>query len=142
MRFLKRHEEEAHVNLTPLIDVVFLLLIFFMVTTTFDRHAELKVDLPEASAEPSVAPKEIIELIVDAGGRYFLNGQPVVNTRPETLTAALRKVRDGRRNPPLIIRADARTPHQSVVTAMDVAGRIGLQRMSIATSHAGDAGTQ
>jgi len=137
MRFLKRHDEEVHVNLTPLIDVVFLLLIFFMVTTTFDRYAELKVDLPEASAEPGETPEDNIELIVDAGGRYFLNGQPVVNTRPETLVAALRKVRDGRRSPPLIIRADARTPHQSVVTAMDAAGRIGLKRLSIATSHTG-----
>ena len=134
MRFRSMATEEVHINLTPLIDVVFLLLIFFMVTTTFNRYAELKIQLPEASADPQQKQEILVELVIDSAGRYYINGQAVVNTQPKTLIAALRKAVEGSQNPTMIIRADARTPHQSVVTAMDSANRVGISRLSIATT--------
>ncbi|OOG24532.1 biopolymer transporter ExbD [Thioalkalivibrio denitrificans] len=134
MNFRPRQSEDVGINLTPLIDVVFLMLIFFMVSTTFERHAELQIDLPRAETAQEEQRREIIELAIDAQGRYFVNGQELVNTRPETLRAALTQVSDGDTSLPLIIRADANTPHQSVVTAMDVAARLGIARLSIATT--------
>lgn len=134
MNFRPRQTEEVGINLTPLIDVVFLLLIFFMVSTTFDRHAELKIALPQASAEPTSSESQIIDLVIDAGGRYFVNGRELVNTQPATLREVLAQYLEGERERPLIIRADARTPHQAVVTALDVASRLGISRLSIATT--------
>lgn len=134
MRFRERATEAAGIDLTPLIDVVFLLLIFFMVTTTFNRQSALKVDLPEAAAEPTEIPDSTLELVIDSRGRYFVNGRPLVNTRRDTLVAAYRKARPEGSDPGLIIRADGRSPHQSVVTAMDAAAEVGLTRLSIATS--------
>ena len=134
MNFRPRRTESVDINLTPLIDVVFLLLIFFMVTTTFDRSSELKIDLPEAAQAPEEQQAEKLELVIDASGNYFLDGAELVNTKPETVRAALQKRAAGRSDIPLIIRADANTPHQAVVTAMDAAQKIGLTRMSIATT--------
>jgi biopolymer transport protein ExbD len=134
MKFQPRPVREVDVNLTPLIDVVFLLLIFFMVTTTFERHAELKIDLPEASTQPLAGESKDLELVIDAQGRYYLDGKELVNTRAETVYQALQEAIADNTETPLIIRADAMTPHQAVVTAMDAAGRLGLNRMSIATT--------
>jgi biopolymer transport protein ExbD len=134
MKFQPRPVREVDVNLTPLIDVVFLLLIFFMVTTTFERHAELKIDLPEASTQPLAGESKDLELVIDAQGRYYLDGKELVNTRAETVYQALQEAIADNSETPLIIRADAMTPHQAVVTAMDAAGRLGLNRMSIATT--------
>lgn len=128
-----RRREEPEVNLTALIDVVFLLLIFFMVSTTFDREAQLKVDLPEASAEPTEAPKEILEVTVNERGEYFIDDQQVVNTEAETLRKAMRQAMGDRRDLPLLIRADGQAPHQSVVTVMDVARQLGIEQLSLAT---------
>ncbi len=128
-----RRREEPEVNLTALIDVVFLLLIFFMVSTTFDREAQLKVDLPEASAEPTEAPKEILEVTVNERGEYFIDDQQVVNTEAATLRKALRQAMGDRRDLPLLIRADGQAPHQSVVTVMDVARQLGIEQLSLAT---------
>jgi biopolymer transport protein ExbD len=134
MKFQPRPVRDVDVNLTPLIDVVFLLLIFFMVTTTFERHAELKIDLPEASTEPLAGESKDLELVIDAQGRYYLDGKELVNTRAETVYQALQEAIADNTETPLIIRADAMTPHQAVVTAMDAAGRLGINRMSIATT--------
>jgi biopolymer transport protein ExbD len=125
---------EPDVNLTPLIDVVFLLLIFFMVSTTFRKESELKIDLPEASPQPStVAEQQPLEIAIDASGRYFINGQALADEQAETLKEALAKQADIRRDESLIIRADAETPHQAVVTAMDVAGQLGFKHLAIPT---------
>lgn len=135
MNFKPRRKEDIDINLTPLIDVVFLLLIFFMVTTTFNRFSELRIDLPQASQEPVQAQKKQLELVIDARGRYFLDGHELVNTKPATVIAALQKVVGADKTRPLIIRADAMTPHQSVVTAMDAAAKLGMSRLSIATTN-------
>ncbi len=126
-------EETVEVNLTPLIDVVFLLLIFFMVTTTFDRHAKLKVSLPESSAKITQQQSDPLVLSIDAKGNYFINDRQVVNQSLDTLKQALQKVIGDNSDVALVLRADANTPHKAVVRAMDAASQLGLTKLSIAT---------
>jgi len=126
--------DEPDVNLTPLIDVVFLLLIFFMVSTTFEHQSRIKIDLPEASAEPTSQEDDSLEIRIDAQGRYFIGDQQVVNTTAKTLKSAISKAVGEREGPAVIIRADAKTPHQAVITALDVSSQLGLTRISLATS--------
>jgi biopolymer transport protein ExbD len=128
-------EDEPHVNLTPLIDVVFLLLIFFMISTTFKRESELNVDLPKASAQPAEAKKDSINLIIDRQGRFFVNRRMVVNSQVTTLMSALRKVIGEGKDISLTISADAMTPHQYVITAMDAARQLGITKLSMATQN-------
>ena len=129
--------DEPDVNLTPLIDVVFLLLIFFMVSTTFEHQSRIQVEVPEASAEPTTPESESLEIIVDAQGRYFIGDEQVVNTRLKTLKGAITKVLGDRTDMPVIVRADASSPHQSVVTVLDAASQLGLNRISLATTRSG-----
>lgn len=133
--------EELEVNLTSLIDVVFLLLIFFMVSTTFERPSQLQIDLPEASANP-VDELTGLELAIDAGGRMFLDGEALVNNRKPTLAAALQARLQGLGSAavdtPVVLRADAETPHQYVIRAMDVLGAAGFSNLSIATTPESD----
>nr|VFK36674.1 MAG: biopolymer transport protein ExbD [Candidatus Kentron sp. SD]VFK40198.1 MAG: biopolymer transport protein ExbD [Candidatus Kentron sp. SD] len=120
------------VTLTPLIDVVFLLLIFFMVSTTFERNSELSIELPEASAESEISKGKTIEIAIDAQGYYYINGKQLVNTQLETLKKALMRFKSPT-SPPLILSADEDTPYQSVVTLMDVAQQLGFARLRFAT---------
>ncbi|QEQ96404.1 ExbD/TolR family protein [Neptunomonas concharum] len=138
MKFQRQQREEVNVNLTPLIDVVFLLLIFFMVSTTFTKESHLVIDLPEASdAAPSEDLPTMIEVVIDEEGNYSVNGQALVNTQEKTLRQAINlQVKDQSDKPPLIITADAKTPHQAVVTAMDVSGQLGFEKLSITTKQA------
>ncbi|MFC6672488.1 ExbD/TolR family protein [Marinobacterium aestuariivivens] len=133
MKFERRRQEEVSVNLTPLIDVVFLLLIFFMVSTTFTRETHLEVDLPQAQGEPGEASRDLIEVLIGADGQYSINGRALVNDRPDTLRKALQQSAGDNRDQPLLITADGTTPHQSVVTVMDVAGQLGFVHLSITT---------
>lgn len=133
MKFRRHQVEEPGINLTPLIDVVFLLLIFFMVTTTFNRETRLAVNLPEADAEATEAVPEQLEVAVDADGRYALNGRLLADRQPGTLRRALDEEAGGDRNMPVVLVADADATHQSVVTVMDVLGQAGFNRLSIAT---------
>jgi biopolymer transport protein ExbD len=133
MQFRRQKREEDSVNLTPLIDVVFLLLIFFMVSTTFTEQTHLSIDLPEAVGEPRPDSSDRLDIIIGADGAFSVNGQALVNNKPETLKSALQKLSGGDTRMPLSITADARTPHQSVVTAMDAAGQLGFSRLSINT---------
>jgi len=134
VKFRRQPREELELNLTPLIDVVFLLLIFFMVSTTFQKESQISLQLPKASESAAETVTDSIEVVINAGGRYYVNDQELVKSDAESLQAALYSLIDGNRDIPLIIRADAKTPHQSVVTAMDAAGQLGMLRMSIATS--------
>ena len=126
--------DEPDVNLTPLIDVVFLLLIFFMVSTTFEHQSRIQVELPEASADPTTPEDESLEIIVDAQGRYFIGEEQVVNTQLKTLMGAISKFMGDRTEMPVIVRADANSPHQSVVTVLDATSQLGLTRISLATT--------
>lgn len=131
MNFRRQKIEEVSVNLTPLIDVVFLLLIFFMVSTTFTRETQLTLDLPEANGEPREVVEQQVEVLVDEEGRYRVNGQPLVDNRVRTLQAAIYKVSAGDTTLPLVIAADAQAAHQAVVRAMDAAGQMGFVHMNI-----------
>ncbi|GGC02980.1 biopolymer transporter ExbD [Marinobacterium zhoushanense] len=133
MRFQRQRREEVSVNLTPLIDVVFLLLIFFMVSTTFTKETHLEVDLPEASSAQAQSEVESVDVVISADGNYSVNGQALVNTQALTLKSAILKVAGEDRSLPFVITADGSTPHQSVVTAMDVAGQLGFAKLSITT---------
>lgn len=134
MKFKRQPREELELNLTPLIDVVFLLLIFFMVSTTFQKESAISLQLPKASESAEAAPAENIEVVINAAGRFYVNDQELVKSDAESLQAALSNLIDGNRDIPLTIRADAQTPYQAVVTAMDAAGQLGMLRMSMATS--------
>ncbi|HHC73371.1 MAG TPA: biopolymer transporter ExbD [Thiotrichales bacterium] len=134
MNLKPQRREDPDVNLTPLIDVVFLLLIFFMVSTTFKHASELEIELPESSARPVRHERKALELVIDAQGRYYLGEQAVVNTRLPTLVRALQQAVEADPDRPFVIRADAQTPHQAVVTAMDAAAQVGIERVSIATT--------
>ncbi|MEE9302267.1 MAG: biopolymer transporter ExbD [Thiotrichaceae bacterium] len=128
-------EDEVDINLTSLIDVVFLLLIFFMVTTTFEKDSKIKIQLPTASSSRPEAQQNVIELLIDSKGRYYIDKKEVVNTRPETLFRAMSITLDQLdKTPSLVITADANANYQSVITAMDIAGRLELTNFSLATS--------
>ncbi len=130
----KNPEEEVSINLTPLIDVVFLLLIFFMVSTTFDTTSQLKIRLPEASRSETVQPPQKVNLLIDAKGNFYVNSRELTNRKSATLKAALERVMSNGKLP-IVIQSDAASPVQSLVTAMDVVGKLGLPQVSVATTH-------
>ena len=143
MNLRPQRPEPPDINLAPLIDVVFLLLIFFMVTTTFKDEVGIKVQLPQASGE-AAAESRALTLVIDAGGAFYVNDRQVADTQPDTLRQALGQAigqarsETGDRAPgdlPLVLMADAKTPHQAVMTALDVASQLGLTRFSFAASH-------
>ena len=138
MKFQQRRAEESDLNMTSLIDVVLLLLIFFMMSTKFIDEGRLQVRLPAAGVLPDEASvKQTVEIEVTAEGNYRVGGRDLVNNSPDTLATALARATNGNRAQPLTIRADARAVHQSVVTAMDVAGRLGYRQINLATVHDG-----
>jgi biopolymer transport protein ExbD len=129
-----RPKAEPDVNLTSLIDVVLLLLIFFMVSTSFVKESQISIRLPQADTAPVVEEiPEQLEIMITEQGTFLVNGRELINNRPETIRNALSKLSGGNTNLPLTISADANARHQHVVTAMDVAGRLGFEQISIAT---------
>ncbi|NOY66279.1 MAG: biopolymer transporter ExbD [Gammaproteobacteria bacterium] len=127
-----KKREPLDVNITPLIDVVFLLLIFFMVSTTFKKETSIKIDLPEASAKPVKNNKKTFELIVDSKGRYFIKNKGLVNQELKTVKQVLLKNLGKNSKRPFVIRADNNSPHGSVVRVMDAARQLGILNLSIA----------
>lgn len=143
MNFGGEHDvrDDIEFNLIPLIDVILCLLIFFMVSTTFQQQALVKIDLPEASAESTAIASDALELVIDANGRYYLNQLEVLQSDPASLREAVEQyATDTPREQPVTIRADAQTPHQAVITAMDVLGQLGFSRISLATVRGGEGG--
>lgn len=138
MKFRRKPRENVEINLASLIDVVFILLLFFVVTTTFTRETQLKVDLPEAATgtPPEQTELKQLEVLIDAQGSYALNGQALLKSDLDGLMAALQKESAGDNSLPLIISADAQTPHQAVITAMDAAGKLGFAHLRITTVEA------
>lgn len=133
MNLHPRSLDEPEVNLTSLIDVVFLLLIFFMVSTSFTKESELKVNLPEALTEVQASLDTSLEIVVTVDGKYFVNQKELINSDPSTLRDALEAEVGDNRNMPVTIRADGKATHQSVVNVMDVAGRLGFANLNIVT---------
>lgn len=142
-----RADDEPHIDLVPLIDVILVLIIFFVVTTTFDARSVLKLQLPQAQGEANEAQSKALSVLVNAEGRYFVQDREALRTDVESLKRTIVEVAGeasaadrGRR--PVLLRADARTPHQAVVTAMDALGQLGYRQISIATAPDAAAGAQ
>jgi biopolymer transport protein ExbD len=133
MKFRRRVRNDVSVELVPLVDVVLVLLLFFMVSTTFIRQTELKVELPEAKAEPQQLDETVIEISIGADGEYAVNGRLLVDNELATLMRALRDAAGGDANKQLAINADSNARHQWVVRAMDAAGQLGLVHLRITT---------
>jgi biopolymer transport protein ExbD len=133
MKIRRRPRSDVSIELAPLIDVVFLLLIFFMVSTTFIRQSELSVDLPEADSQQQQLETDIVEVTISADGEYAVNGRMLVDNSLATLMRALSDTKTGDKRRKLVINADANARHQSVVRAMDAAGQLGLTQLSITT---------
>ncbi|MDZ7789829.1 MAG: biopolymer transporter ExbD [Xanthomonadales bacterium] len=137
MKLQKDEYEEPEINLTSLIDVVFLLLIFFMVSTTFERQALLRLDLPEASTAETESVPEIVEFIVTDDGRLFVGDDELVDQRQATVQAAIAQRFSENPKAVLVIRADAEAPHRLVVRVLDSAAAEGIRRVSIAAVEGG-----
>ena len=134
MKLSLRQRTQPEVNLTSLIDVVLLLLVFFMVSTSFVKQSQITIRLPEAESTAIVQEvPDQIDIMITEAGTYLVNGRELINNRAETIRNALQKVSTGRNDIPLTISADANARHQDVVTAMDVAGRLGFNQIRIAT---------
>ncbi|MCY1270648.1 protein TolR [compost metagenome] len=142
MKFRRRAgsaaRDDVFLNLTSLIDVIFVLLLFFVVSTSFTKPSQLKVELPEAVSGTPPEATEIrqLELAIDTQGHYSLNGQVLARSDLSTLMAAMQKESDGDNSLPVVITADGKTTHQSVVTAMDAAGKLGFSHLRITTVEA------
>lgn len=139
MKISNPENDNRKLNLTPLIDVVFLLLIFFMVSTTFEKQAKLKIELPEASAQAGVAEAQELVIAISQKGVFFVNNNELVNAKPQSLQNALQKIAEDARDMPVIIKADANVAHKHVVMAMDVLGNMGFAKVSMATTQPVDA---
>jgi biopolymer transport protein ExbD len=134
MNLKPRRHEEPEINVVSLIDVVLLLVVFFILSSKFTDEGRLRVHLPHASAVPTSQPaSEPLVVSVTEQGGYLVNGHELINSSPETLRAALLKEAGTDRSLRITMRADARASHQSVITAMDVLGRLGFSEVNIAT---------
>lgn len=132
-----RREDEIDINVISMVDILFVLLLFFMLTTSFTKDSELKIKLPTANNAATASDEKKLELVIDGQGRYYVNGREVLNNQPETLFQAMSQTLDEMQGtPPLVISADANVNYQAVVTAMDIAGRLGLTNFSMATTQA------
>jgi len=135
MNLRPNRTDSPDINLTPLIDVVFLLLIFFMVSTTFKDDARIKVQLPEAQGEEVSADEpQVLEIVIDGSGTFYVNQRMVVDRKLKTLKKAIAGAAGEDREIPVVIKADAKTPHQAVMTAMDAASQLGLLRFAFAAT--------
>jgi biopolymer transport protein ExbD len=141
MNLKPRRHEEPEINVVSLIDVVLLLVVFFMLSSRFTDEGRLRVHLPQASAVPPAASKsEPLVVTVTQQGTYRVNERELINSSSDTLRAALLKEAGSNRNIRVTLRADGRATHQSVITAMDVLGRLGFAEINIATVKEGPAG--
>lgn len=133
MHFKRQTKRDITVEITPLIDVVFLLLIFFMVTTTFTDKTELTIALPEAHGEIQMKQPQALEVMINAAGEYHVNGQRLINDNFATLKSAVSQQMQDVEDTAFIITADGNAPHRSVVMAMDIAGQLGISNLSVTT---------
>ncbi len=131
MNLRPRRAEPPRVDITPLIDVVFLMLIFFMVSTTFDKQTQLKVELPEATAsEVEEQAPDKIEITIDAQGQFYVNERELVKHDADTLRRTMEKIADGRPDMPIMVSGDRNAPLQSMMTVLDVAAQLGMAHLS------------
>ena len=132
MNFRNKKHKPLDISLTPMIDVVFLLLIFFMVTTTFSRQSAIKVVLPQADGQQTEKQEQAVLLTIDKSGQYYIDDKPLSDNSLDLLARELTANRNSR-NIPLIINADAAAPVQSAISVLDVASKIGFSSITFAT---------
>lgn len=133
MNFRPRQKEEPEINLIPFIDVLLVILIFLMLTTTYSKVSELKINLPTANAQASKSRPAEVVVLVAADGRYMVNQRMLAGRGIETLAASLAQVAGNAKDTVVIINADAQASHQSVINVMDAARRVGLTQLTFAT---------
>jgi len=133
VNFRPRRKDDLDLNITPLIDVVFLLLIFFMVSTTFEMKSEINLKLPESSETLRELKPDSIMIAIDSQGRVFVNDNPLVNSQISTVREAIRQANTDLTDPAVVINADANATHQSVVRVMDAARQLSLTKITFAT---------
>ncbi len=133
MNFRSERRDEVDLDITPLIDVVFLLLIFFMVSTTFEHNSEINITLPSSSKGVTEKKPNAVNVSLDAQGKIYINGEVISNGQIETIKMALSDALVGLKEPPIIINADSNATHQSVVRIMDAASQLGLVKITFAT---------
>ena len=138
MKFRRKQRETVDINLASLIDVVFILLLFFVVTTTFTRETQLRVDLPEAVSGSPAEDQQLkhLDVAISAEGAFSVNDRILPKNDLATLMEALQKESDGDTSRPLSISADGKAQHQSVITAMDAAGKLGFSHLRMTTVEA------
>ena len=129
----QRDNDEVNLDVTPLVDVVFLLVFFFMVATTFKHNAEINIVLPESTEELAEARPDAINIGIDARGNISIDDKPLLNAKMSTIKEAISESAVGLKEPPVIISADANATHQSVISVMDAARQLGLIRITFAT---------
>ena len=134
MKFRRQKIDDVQINLTPLIDVVFLLLIFFMVSTTFEKQSKLKIELPEASQQVTTGETQNITITINAKGTYYINDRELSNQDAKTLQQQLLDVAGDDRDMKVLVKADAEASHKYVVTVLDVLGQMGFAGIAIATT--------
>ncbi|HEX7325109.1 MAG TPA: biopolymer transporter ExbD [Rhodanobacteraceae bacterium] len=134
MRIGHDNADDFEINVVPLIDVILTLLMFFVLTTTFIQQGRLKVSLPQASDKAAAPAADTLVVVIDRNGHFFIGNHRVLGDGEATLQRALEAVAGGNRDRPVLLRADAMTPHQAVVTAMDALGRLGFSHLAIATA--------
>ena len=129
-----RADDSPQIDLVPLIDVVLCLIVFFVITTTFDTRSVLKLQLPHARGETAEAQQDVLELLVNADGRYFVGDREALRSDVDTLKRTIIEVAGDDRGRSVLLRADARTPHQAVITALDALGQLGFNNVNLATA--------
>lgn len=132
MRFRQRFREEPEINLIPLIDVLLMTLIFLLVTTSFSHEARLRLQLPEAASDAKIE-SATLRVAIDVSGQYFINGKQLVNASAETLREAMQQAVGGQKDPVIVVQADRKTTHESVVRVMEAARRLGYTHLTFAT---------
>ncbi|SBS34247.1 Biopolymer transport protein ExbD [Marinomonas spartinae] len=134
MKFRRQKLDDVQINLTPLIDVVFLLLLFFVISTTFNHRSELTIDLPSSEAgAPANDNSKDVDIVVTADGQYVINGQTLINEKTNTLVQGIKEVSHGDYSRPLIITADAKAPYEMVLKIYDAASQLGITKIAHTT---------
>nr|MBP8207070.1 biopolymer transporter ExbD [Acinetobacter sp.] len=126
MKFKRRQVEDIHINLTPMIDCLLFILVFLLLSTTFNQMSRMNLTLPDAQGVPPKQYDKKIEVVVDASGHYSVNGQSLSSKETSDLNTAIKQISNERRDLMFVIAADAKAAHQDVIRVMDVAGQLGF----------------